>query len=117
MFRINWWRTLGGLEKNEATDTGDTERIRAVHEEDAAGVVSGRDGAGGAVGGVVCADRAGVSKSRARATAGGRGADAADVLFAAVVQPVGPGGGRSALRVGVVAGICGHRSGAGAGAG
>jgi hypothetical protein len=29
MFKINWWGTWGGLEKNEATDTGDTERIRA----------------------------------------------------------------------------------------
>ena len=52
-----------------------------------------------------------------RAAAGGGGADAADLFFAAVVQPVGPGGGRSAVRFGGDAAVCGHRSGAGAGAG
>src|SRR5438094_5515736 len=34
-----------------------------------------------------------------RAAAGGSGAHAADLLFAAVVQPVGPGGGRGAVRL------------------
>ena len=34
--------------------------------------------------------------------AGGGGADAADLLFAAVVQPVGPGGRRGAVRLAVM---------------
>lgn len=37
-------------------DTGDDDGIRAVYEEDAAGNVLGRDGAGGAVGKVVRLD-------------------------------------------------------------
>src|SRR5713226_5296915 len=45
------------------------------------------------------------------------GADAADLLFAAVVQPVGPRGGGGAVRFGGDAAVCGHRSGARAGAG
>src|SRR5580658_8339599 len=45
------------------------------------------------------------------------GVNAADLFLAAVVQPVGPGGGRSAVRFGGDAAICGHRSGVGAGAG
>src|ERR1039457_5147849 len=61
--------------KHEAEDTGDDERIRAVQQEDAASGISGRDGAGGAVGGVVCADRAGISEGGQRAAAGGSGAD------------------------------------------
>jgi len=46
------------------------------------------------------AGRAGVSEGGAGADAGGGGADAADLFSAAVVQLVGPGGGRSALRFG-----------------
>src|SRR5665213_2755350 len=80
--------------RHEAEDTGDDQWIRAVQQEDAASGISGRDGAGGAVGGVVCADQAGISEGGQRAAAGGSGADAAGLLFAAVVQPVGPGGGR-----------------------
>ena len=86
-------------------------------QEDQACIVSGRDGAGGAVAQVVRADRAALSESRQRAAAGGSGADAADLFFAAVVQPVGPGSGRGAVRLGGDAAVRGHRSGAGAGAG
>ena len=39
------------------------------------------------------------------------------VYFAAVVQPLGPGGGRSPLRLGVDAPLCGHRPRRDAGAG
>ena len=42
------------------------------------------------------------------AAAGGSGAHAADLLFAAVVQPVGPGGGRSTVRLGGDAAVRGH---------
>src|SRR5437899_2467224 len=42
------------------------------------------------------------------AAAGGSGAHAADLLFAAVVQPVGPGGGRGAVRLGGDAAVRGH---------
>ena len=35
-------------QSDEAADTGDGERVRAVGEEDAACFVSGRDGTGGA---------------------------------------------------------------------
>ncbi len=56
-------------------------------------------------------DRALLPKGRQRATSGGCGADAAHLLFAAVVQPVGPGGGRSAVRLGGDAQLRGHRSG------
>src|SRR5271167_5073160 len=41
----------------------------------------------------------------------------AALLFAAVVQPVGSGGGRSVVRLGGAAAVCGHRPGARAGAG
>src|SRR6185437_9240504 len=82
----------------EAEDTGDDDGIRALHKEDATGEVLGRDGAGGAVGEVVRPDRAALSHGGQRATAERTGADAADLFPAAVVQPVGPGGGRGALR-------------------
>src|SRR5205809_1568803 len=62
--------------------------------------ISGGDGAGGAVGRVVRAGGAALSPAWERAAAGGSGAHAADLLFAAVVQPVGPGGGRGAVRLG-----------------
>ena len=58
---------------------------------------SGADGAGGAVGGAMRADRAGVSEGGAGAAAGGGGADAADLFSATVVQLIGPWDGRSAL--------------------
>ena len=45
----------------------------------------------------------------------GGGADAASLLSAAMVQPVGSGVGRGAVRLGNDAAICRHRSGAGAG--
>ena len=56
-------------------------------------------------------------QGRQRAPAGGGGADAAHLLFAAMVQPVGPGGGRGAVRLGGDAQLCGHRSGSRTGAG
>src|SRR2546425_11291767 len=59
--------------------------------------ISGGDGAGGAVGRVVRAGGAVLSPAWEGAAAGGSRAHAADLLFAAVVQPVGPGGGRGAL--------------------
>src|SRR5438093_12054 len=61
--------------------------------------ISGGDGAGGAVGRVVRAGGAALSPAWEGAAAGGSGAHAADLLFAAVVQPVGPGGGRGAVRL------------------
>src|SRR5438034_5112246 len=62
--------------------------------------ISGGDGAGGAVGRVVRAGGAALSPAWEGAAAGGSRAHAADLLFAAVVQPVGPGGGRGAVRLG-----------------
>ena len=47
----------------QTEDTGDDDRIRAVHEEDAAGDVFGRDGAGGALGEIVGTDRAALSQA------------------------------------------------------
>src|SRR6202142_4025304 len=96
---------------HEAEDTGDDERVRAVQKEDAASGISGGDGAGGAVGGVVRTDRASVSKGGERAATGGSGANAADLFFTAVVQPIGPSGGGSAVRLGGDAPVCGHRPG------
>src|ERR1019366_2178117 len=93
-------------------DTGNGERFRAVREEDATCFVSGRDGAGGAVGPIVQVDCAALSESRQRAAPGGAGADAARVLSPAMVQSVRPGVGRGAVRLGRDAAICGHRSGA-----
>src|SRR5271163_386664 len=90
-----------------AEDTGDDDGIRAVHKEDAAGDVSGRDGAGGAMGQVVRVDRAALSEAGQRKTAERVGTDAADLFSAAVVQPVGPGGGRGFVRLGHVAAVCG----------
>jgi hypothetical protein len=62
-------------------------------------------------------DRAVLSEAGEWATTGGRGADAANLLFAAVVQSGRPGGGRCAQRLASDARVCGYRSGAGAGAG
>src|SRR2546428_10485483 len=74
------------------------------------------DGAGGAVGRVVRAGRAALSPAWEGAAAGGSRAHAADLLFAAVVQPVGPGGGRGAVRLGGGATVVGGRAWPGAGA-
>ncbi len=60
---------------------------------------------------VVRAGRAALSQAGERAAAGGSGAHAADLLSAAVVQPVGPGGGRGAVRLGGDAAVRGHRFG------
>src|SRR2546425_4307524 len=69
--------------------------------------ISGGDGAGGAVGRVVRAGGAALSPAWEGAAAGGSRAHAADLLFAAVVQPVGPGGRRGAVRLGGGAAGCG----------
>src|SRR6266480_1089804 len=79
--------------------------------------ISGGDGAGGAVGRVVRAGGAALSPAWEGAAAGGSRAHAADLLFAAVVQPVGPGGGRGAVRLGGDAAVRGHRFGQRADAG
>src|SRR5262249_49372585 len=81
----------------QAEDTGDDDGIRAVHEEDAASDVFGRNGAGGAVGQVVRTGLAALSQAQERTPAEGTGTDAADLFSATVVQLGGPGGGRSAL--------------------
>src|SRR2546427_12377211 len=70
-----------------------TRKTRRAH-------ISGGDGAGGAVGRVVRAGGAALSPAWEGAAAGGRRAHAAGLLFAAVVQPVGPGGGIGAVRLG-----------------
>ena len=61
--------------------------FRAVHEEEVASNLLGRDGASGAVGHVVRLDRAALSQAGQRATAERAGTDAADLFSAAVVQP------------------------------
>src|SRR3989449_11474836 len=94
--------------KNEPEDTADDDFLEAVHEEDAASHISGRDGAGGAVGRVVRAGGAALSPAWEGAAAGGSRAHAADLLFAAVVQPVGPGGGRGTVRLRGDAAVRGH---------
>src|ERR1019366_1681924 len=96
---------------DEAEDTSDDEWIRALRQEDAAGFVFGRDGEGGALEQAMRADRALLPEGRQRAPASGCGADAAHLLFAAMVQPVGPGGGRGAVRLGGDAQLRGHRFG------
>src|SRR2546422_10082899 len=82
--------------------------IARVHEEDASSHISGGDGAGGAVGRVVRAGGAALSQAWEGAAAGGSRAHAADLLFAAVVQPVGPGGRRCAVRLGGEAAVWGE---------
>src|SRR5256884_8254156 len=83
----------------EPADPGNEAWFEAVQEEAAASHISGGDGAGGAVGRVVRAGGAALSPAWEGAAAGGSRAHAADLLFAAVVQPVGPGGGRGAVRL------------------
>src|SRR5580693_218442 len=80
-----------------------------VHEEDATSDISGGDGAGGAVARAVRAGGAALSQAGERAATGGSRADAADLFFAAVVQPIGPGGGRVTVRLGGDATVRGHR--------
>ena len=65
--------------------------VPSMRQEGAAGVVSGGDGAGGAVGRVVRVDRALLPKARQWVAPGGSGADAAHLLVAAVVQLSDPG--------------------------
>ena len=48
----------------------------------------------------VCTGGAALSQTGEPAATGGNGAHAADLLFAAVVQPIGPGGRRVAVRLG-----------------
>src|SRR5438128_1300559 len=84
---------------NQQRTTGDDDGIRAVHEEDAAGDIFGRDGAGGAVGETVWADRAALSQAGQRATAERTGKDAADLFSATVVQSGGPSSGRGFVRL------------------
>jgi len=62
------------------------------------------------VGPVLPVDRASLSESRQRADTGGVGADAASALSVAMVQPVGSGAGRGAIRLAGDAAIRGHRS-------
>src|SRR5438270_3606611 len=81
---------------DEAVDAGGS-GIRALRQDDAAGGVSCRDGTGCAVVGVVCADRAVLSEAGQWPPADRDRADAAHLFLAAVVQSVGPGGGRGAL--------------------
>jgi len=69
-----------------------------MRQEGAAGVVSGGDGAGGAVGRVVRVDRALLPKARQWVAPGGSGADAAHLLVAAVVQLSDPGVERSVMK-------------------
>src|SRR5271169_4176507 len=77
-----------------ATYFGLAGEFREVPEEDTAGEVSGRDGAGDAVDGVGVVDRAVLSEGRQRASADGVEHHAAHLLPAALVQFVGSGGGR-----------------------
>src|SRR5215831_14106376 len=73
-------------------------------------MLSCRDGAGGAVAGAVCADRAILSEVGQWPAADRDRADAAHLFFAAVVQFVGPGGGGGALRFVCDAPLCRNRS-------
>src|SRR5206468_6968352 len=60
--------------------------------------------------GAVRADRTVLSEAGQWPPAGRGRADAAHLFLAAVVQPVGPGGGRGALRFAGHAAFCGRRS-------
>lgn len=89
--------------------------FRAAPQGDALRRVSGRDGLGGAVGGTVLGHRAVLPEGGGgrRPPPGGYGANAAYSLPAAVVRPVRSGGGRSVVRLGGDASVCGHRPGLG----
>ena len=80
------------------------------YKEDAAGCVSGRNGAGGSVERVVFAGGTVLSEGRQRTPSGGHRAHATDLLFAAVVQSVGPLRGRSAVRLSADAALRADRS-------
>src|ERR1019366_6824392 len=79
--------------------------------------VSGRDGRGDSVSAADCADRTALSQGRTGSPAAGTGEDAAGLLPAAVVQPLGPAGRRRDLCQRVDAPVCaggtGRRRGAG----
>src|ERR1700741_2383232 len=94
---------------DEAVDAGGGGVLK-VRPGGAAGRVSGREGAGGAVVGFVCADRAVLPEAGQWPTPGRGRADAAYLLLAAMVQSVGPGGGGGAIRFGGDAGFCRDRS-------
>jgi transposase, IS5 family len=79
----------GGL--SGATDIGDAEWVREVCAEEPPGAVSGGDGGDHTVDQADGTCPTALPEGRERSSAGGLGADAAPVLFAAVVQPVGPG--------------------------
>src|SRR5271170_2849238 len=112
--RVMWKQ---GEMADAATYFGLAGELREVPEEDTAGEVSGRDGAGDAVDGVGVVDRAVLSEGRQRASADGVEHHAAHLLPAALVQFVGPGGGRGIVRFAVAAPVCRCRSGPRAGAG
>src|SRR3954447_13853854 len=80
--------------------------IREQEEADAAGQVSGRDGAGCAVASAGGASCPALPERRTRSATGSFGADATDSLFAAVVRAGRPGNGRSAVRQPSAAGFC-----------
>src|SRR6516225_6951809 len=94
------WIGADGL-GDEAVDAGDR-GIRSLRQDDTTRGLSCRDGAGGAVVGVVQADRAVLSEARQWPPAGRGRADAAHLFPAALVQSVRPGGGRGALRFAVM---------------
>src|SRR5271169_1144363 len=79
--------------------------------------VPGRDGCGDSMAAAAPVDRAALPQSRTRSPAAGTGEDATDLLPAAVVQPVGPAGGRRDLRQRVDAALCTGRAGRRGGAG
>src|SRR5438094_5540240 len=101
-------RTLAMMTGFEQYTRKTRRAIFLEEEEDAARDVSRGNGAGGAVARVVCAGDAALSPAWEGAAAGGSRAHAADLLFAAVVQPVGPGGRRGAVRLGGDAAVRGH---------
>ena len=101
-------------DRSRATKSG---RFHLLTTEDAAGVIFGRDGAGGSLGQAMLPDRALLSEVGQWTTSGRGGADAAHLLPAAVVQSIGSGGGRSVVRLGGDALLRGHRFGQRASAG
>src|SRR5206468_675518 len=105
------------LDLTDETNDAGQQRVRETREGDAPSAVSCGDGSGSAVERAVCVDPTGVQPGRHGTPAGWLGADAADLLPAAVVQSVGSGGRGSVVRLAGDAAVCRHRSGAGAGAG
>src|ERR1700686_2258143 len=79
--------------------------------------VPGRDGCSDSLAAAGPADRAALPESRTRTAAAGTGEDVADLLLAAMVQPVGPTGRRRDLRQRVDAALCTGRAGRRDGAG